>query len=148
MISGVYYPGQGAYLTGRLYLPPPVDAYLDISFLVDTGAQRTILMPVDVLRAPDLLSRLAVSPSPIPLKGIGGVMQPLRTAVGLGFAHDDGTTTGFAFNILLSADQSLVGMPSLLGLDILSHGNLRLDAESRLVLWDVPTTIFDMMVST
>ena len=48
MIRGLVVPGLGAFVLATVHLPPPLDRRTEVLFVVDTGSERTVLMPRDV----------------------------------------------------------------------------------------------------
>ena len=58
------------YIQGRLFIPR-LEIWSDVSFLVDTGADKTTLLPADGSRME--LKWDTLTASPIPSVGIGGI---------------------------------------------------------------------------
>lgn len=141
MIRGVYHPPQ-PYVSGFVYFPAPVDEVIEVPFLVDTGASWTMLSSLDLVKLGTKLLKVPISQSPISLTGIGGTVQAWTTRCGLVFFHEDGSRTGFALNVALNL--ALTDLPSLLGMDVLAHGVLSVDAVNTAVTWEVPNRVFTL----
>lgn len=111
------------YLEGRLLIPR-LEIQSDISFLVDTGADKTTLLPADGLRMGVAYEALTRSPSPS--VGIGGTSHNYaEQAVAL--FNEPGTTL-YAYQIdleIIKPKDSLMGLPSLLGRDVLNRWRMR-----------------------
>lgn len=124
-------------------MPSPVDEIIEIPFLVDTGASWTTLHTLDLLKLGSKLASLPVQRSPISLRGVGGAtLQPLTTRCGVAFPHVEGGYTRFVITVALLADQASLGLPSLLGMDILSHGLLEVNPQAQTVHFDVASDLF------
>ena len=59
--------------------------------------------------------------------------------VGLAFPHVNGGFSRFAMSVAMLPDQAGWGTPSLLGMDVLRHGALTIDATREIVQFDPPT---------
>ena len=107
------------YIQGRLFIPR-LEIWSDVSFLVDTGADKTTLLPADGLRMGlncDTLKR-----SPIPSVGIGGVSRSY-TEESVVLFNEPGKAL-YVYEIALEivgSDDHLMDIPSLLGRDILNR---------------------------
>ena len=113
---------------------------IEVPFLVDTGASWTTLHLTDLLKLGDALGGLMTTPSPIPLRGVGGsTVRPYAMRVGLAFPHVNGGFSRFAMSVAMLPDQAGWGTPSLLGMDVLRHGALTIDATREIVQFDPPT---------
>lgn len=138
MITGLYDAAHGAFVTGSVYFPPPTARRIDVSFLVDSGAAKTCLSITDFIKLGADASKLPMRPSPIAIRGVGGGVRPFLTVAGLLFVHDDGQFSTFGMELPLILDPSFVGMPSLLGRDILYRGLTRFEPGSREVVIELP----------
>jgi hypothetical protein len=116
-LSGRYGDTTGRpYLAGRIHLPR-FGIVADLSFIVDTGADRTHLMPGDGERM-GLDYRLLI-PSDVPVTGVGGPSLAYTEAAILVFAD---TRNLYVYDIAVTIAGFAPGMravPSLLGRDVL-----------------------------
>jgi hypothetical protein len=144
VITGIYDLDQGAFLTGTVYFPPPVDDILEVSFLVDTGAARTCISLNDLLRLDgNTQGRIDIRPG-VPLRGVGGTVANFLARAGVGFVHDDQNMSRFSMDVSLMIDASTAGLPSLLGRDILFKGDLAFEPDQGTVLFDAPVGDFEL----
>jgi hypothetical protein len=116
------------YVEALLRFPTLGDFILTVQFLVDTGADRTVLGHLDAKR---LGIDLASLPAGVPTTGVGGKTPTRTVAVELTM---DSFTTSLDIVVLASA----IGphrrpVPSLLGRDVLSRFALFLDAATERV---------------
>lgn len=117
------------FVTGELLLPE-LGIRASLAFLVDTGADRTLLMPVATARLGIEFSRLAMTPHH--MAGIGGSVR---------YAHADARlvfygTSAYAYRLTLAiAEPGPQPSPveALLGRDILDHWYLRYDSRLQLL---------------
>lgn len=125
------------YLEGRLLLPRQ-NLHQDISFLVDTGADCSYLMPLDAQVMGIDYSRLAGRSV---AEGVGGqTMDFLEPAV-LVFADDESV---YIHEIVLRIGQPTTAMsdvPSLLGRDILDHWQMLYRPRDRRLEFEVLTAL-------
>jgi hypothetical protein len=138
LISGIYEAAQGAYVTATVYFPSPVDRSLEVPFLVDSGAATTCLSITDFVRLGDATGLVPFRPSTRPMRGVGGSITPHRTAAGILFVHDEGYFSIYGLDLHLILDTSFIGMPSLLGRDILYGGHMGFDPVGGNVTLDLP----------
>ena len=125
------------YIEGRLIIPR-LSIRADISFCVDTGADRTILLPTDGttmnLDYDDLVE------DPRPSIGLGGVsFNYVEPAI---VVFNEPGKVLHAYNIVLmitEADPELMDLPSLLGRDILNQWRMRYFPTSNRLTFDVVT---------
>jgi hypothetical protein len=143
MISGAYNTATGATITGTVYFPEPVDRFLAVSFLVDTGSSSTCLSLDNLLElGSDVSSRLPTDRGVEVLRGIGGIVNLRLTEAAIGFSHHDNGLSIFRLALPLMMDRSFVGLPSILGRDILFRGPLSFNPEEETVSFDPPKDTF------
>ena len=135
MIRG-YFRSVGSvrrpYVRGLIDIPKFDVTGMEIRFVVDTGADRTVLGHNDALRMVGLygvdLTRLQVGR---PSRGVGGMAATRVVPVVLGF---DAFSTDMELPILEPTDGQPIGIPSLLGRDVLSHFALFMEERTDKVL--------------
>lgn len=106
------------YLEGRLSRPR-LRIVGDVSFLVDTGADRSAVMPIDGIRLGIDYARLAGG---MAATGIGGSARLFSERAEIGFL--DGTTTIHVYQIVIGIagpTRNSTNIPSLLGRDVLDR---------------------------
>lgn len=126
------------YIEGRLALPHlPDNLWAYCSFIVDTGAEKSVLMPVDARRMGLDRSKLS---HPTTTIGIGGLSSGFEEFA-LVILKDEERNCAFVFRIQVfipDVDQDIIEIDgSVLGRDILDHGVLLYDGPSKLVSFDV-----------
>jgi hypothetical protein len=136
LILGQIVPELGATLSGSVdFLGLGIQ--IEVSFLADTGTQRTCLMPSALALLPlSVQAQLAshLRPGP-PLQGVGGFARTYEVPAALRFEHAVGEISEIRLNILLMVDQSYVTLPSILGLDVLFQGQVSAGIDG--VNWDL-----------
>ncbi len=118
MLIGRFGQSSGRpYVEGYVSLPHLQCAGL-ISFLVDTGADKSTVSAEDALRLPiryDLLKKDSI------MSGIGGMRKIFIEPAVLAFV-DDSNLHYYAMDIaIMENDPSVRGVPSILGRDILDR---------------------------
>ena len=126
------------FLEGRLFIPR-LGLRSDISFLVDTGSDKTTLLPADALRMG--IDYALLQASPVPAVGIGGTSRTfVEPAVAV---FDEPGVAIYAYRIeleiLAPGDDALATAPSLLGRDILRHWLMRYSPPTNRLTFRVPT---------
>lgn len=137
MIGGYFRGPPGRlrpYVVARLTIPV-ANAARDVHFLVDTGADSTLVAPRDAIA---LALDLRTLPGGPPSVGIGGTTPTAYADATLALGD---RTYGLSVRILAPANPTqrrvLGAVPSLLGRDMLSHFALFLEERtSRVLLLD------------
>ena len=137
------------YVEGRLIVPR-LHAAGDISFLVDTGADETFLMPGDGLTIGldySLLTDLNTD-----ARGAGGPIASYREQAWVAFA-DGGSLYGYEISLaILELRNDMLTVPTLLGRDVLhrwvmsyhhSADRLEFEIESADVIVPLPGALAD-----
>lgn len=122
------------FLTAHLTIPSQ-NLSGDVPFLVDTGADSTVLAPADAVFLRLDLARL---PQGTPSIGVGGVTRTASTPATLTL---DGVAYTLSLRVLIPGRQqrqALSRIPSLLGRDILSRFALILEERTDRVLLLTP----------
>src|SRR5713226_1404901 len=128
MIRGQYLSRPGRrqpFIDVTFQFPILTSVRLDASLLVDTGAERTILAPVDALRLEQQLGiRIAALPIGRPSIGVGGrvATRSLPATVIL-----DTVELEVLLTVLEAPITSMSAIPSILGRDVLAHFALFLE---------------------
>jgi hypothetical protein len=141
VITGSYDLDEGAFIEVTIYFPSPVEQWVEISLLVDSGASRTCV-------SSSQLRSLGVGVSypsrrlPHQVVGIGGAASGFTSAAVIAMRHEDYEATIFGLDVIVLADTGSAVLPSVLGRDILFHGDLRLDPSTRRVYFEPPKGSF------
>lgn len=114
------------YLEGRLIIPR-LSITGDISFLVDTGADRSVLMPLDTER---LGIDIADLDGDLESTGIGGVIHNFVEHSVLIFSEPRKAIHLYYLELAISPpDPAIQDLPSLLGRDVLDRLRMTYDAQ-------------------
>ena len=108
------------YIEGRLHIPR-LSVHTHVSFLIDTGADQTTLMPADSTRMG--LDFTQLQPSKTHMAGIGGTVDNsyIEQAVVV-FPGTDNLLYCYSLELgIMPEEKYLTDAPSLLGRDILKH---------------------------
>lgn len=124
-------------VTAVCELPAYARRTTDVNFIVDTGADATVLAFADWTRiiAPaqrESLPRNAGAQSP------GGLFRGSLTRATLRFRAIDGLQHAIDLDHVFLSLNRAAGMPSLLGMDVLTRGGLTLDGPARLAALSLP----------
>lgn len=124
-------------VTAACELPAYSIGSTEVKFIVDTGADATVLAFADWTRiiAPaqrESLPRNSGAQSP------GGLVQGSLTRATLRFRATDGLQHTVALDYVFLSLNRAAGMPSLLGMDVLMRGGLTLDGPSRQATLSLP----------
>jgi len=133
MIRGFFRVDRGRrrpFVTARLAIPSQAISG-DVHFLVDSGADVTLLAPADVL-----FLRIDVGslPQGTPTTGVGGTARTAYAEAAITLGH---LTYDVPLRILLPGrrqQRALSRIPSLLGRDILSYFALFMEERSQRVM--------------
>lgn len=112
------------YVEGRLSLPSQ-RLNTNISFVLDTGADRTVLMPMDGTKMGidyDKLTRECSS------RGVGGFAKNYLDAAIIAFRDVDGTIYSYKIDLMIAAPTNdNMNIPALLGRDIINRWRINYD---------------------
>ena len=125
------------YLEGRLVIPR-LNISSDISFLVDTGADRTTLLPGDSAKVGLNYHDLRVSP--VSSVGIGGYSQNYVERAFVAFAEKGRAVHLYNIEMqIVKPKEELMRSPSLLGRDILNNWLMRYSPKTNRLTFKVIT---------
>ncbi len=126
------------FLDAVFSFPTLSDRSFEVRLLVDTGADRTVLAPLDANR---LQRELGIAITSLPVgalsRGVGGQMPTRIMAAVL-------TLDSFSAPLpltILEPPSSLLPIPSLVGRDVLAHFALFLEERTNRVLLLEPTEV-------
>lgn len=124
------------YLEGRLIIPR-LEVTGEISFLVDTGADQSLLSPLDGQRLRLDYSRLGNEGESI---GMGGIVQNFQEQAFLTFSDAGRTLYAYAVNIAIATPSpDIMDLPSLLGRDVVDHWRMVYEPDRDLLTFTVRT---------
>ncbi len=132
------------YIEGRLVIPR-LNTSGDISFLVDTGADQTLLAPADGLRIG--LDYADLHGDGKQIIGIGGVTENFVEDAVVVFA--DGIKVIYGYTIQLGIappSPDIMDIPSLLGRDIIDHWRMIYNPTRRNLSFTVISADFQLNV--
>ena len=99
---------------------PELDLHDSVSFLVDTGAEVSSIMPTDGRRL--FIDYDALSGEKASIVGVGGSVESIVSPALIYFTEDNGRVRLYRIDVTIMPDlPELHGLPSLLGQDILSR---------------------------
>lgn len=111
-------------------VPPPGEA--DVSFLADTGADVTSIMPVDWHRFAVRLDQLV---EPFTIYGVGGKAEGFREKALVTFSEPEvGLHVYEVHVVILTPTQYIMSTPSLLGRDIMQRWSVTFDKQRNRLL--------------
>ena len=109
------------FIEGRLLLPR-LRLQSDISFIVDTGADQSVLMPGDSIRMNVDYGALM---GDIETVGIGGLARNFTEEAVLAFSDHGKILYAYRITIQIpSVEPDILGIPSLLGRDVLDRWSM------------------------
>jgi hypothetical protein len=121
MLTGRFGNTSGRpYIEGRLSLPN-LNLSANVSFVIDTGSDCTVLMPLDAMRINLDYSRLTKEVDSV---GIGGICRDFAEPALVAF------TDGIAVYIyeielrIATASADIMAIPSLLGRDVINRWHI------------------------
>ena len=125
MIEGRFGDTSGRpYVEGRVYFPR-FDLEGDVSFLVDTGADASLLNPGDMVRMGVDLGLLEGSAESV---GLGGAIQCFVEPAWFIFTDTDGATYVYDVDAEIAPPQpDTLDLPSLIGREILDRWRMVYD---------------------
>ena len=131
MITGFFSDIGRPFIYGTVTLPR-FDVSTDVYFLLDTGADSSCLHLVDTLNLALPESGLGNESS---LGGVGGPAIYYREPAVVTFAHGSEGTDEVSYNINLDLSYSdeTIGLPSLLGRDILDDWHIEYSRKRNLL---------------
>jgi hypothetical protein len=107
---------------------PSQGLYGEVSFLVDTGADTSVLMPVDAERLGVRYGQLAQTTR---TTGMGGESEDFVEPASLVFREDNDLLHVYDIALVIARQRSeLLILPSLLGRDVISRWKLTMDQSS------------------
>ena len=145
MIRGYFSPSGRPYVDLLVSMPDLDIDEMEIPFAVDTGADRTLIGHWDAIR---LSGRYGIDLTRLPAGrrslGIGGLISTRQTRVSMtiGSFHIDRDIP-----VIEPIPGRIVGLPSLLGLDILSHFALFMEERTNRVLLLEPAEADSLQVA-
>ena len=145
MLSGRFGNTTGRpYIEGRIVLPR-LHIVGDVSFLIYTGADCSVLMPLDGTRMAIDYSQLQNVVSSL---GIGGVTRDYSEAAIIAFS--DGTNVyAYTPTIRISTPSpDIMGIPSLLGRDVIHRWELNYDFSQNLITMNIRSADITLPISS
>lgn len=125
------------YLEGRLYIPR-LSLWSEISFLVDTGADSTVLMPADGAKMG--IDYSALTKSRVPAVGIGGQSYNYTEEAWVVFSDPDQALYCYHVDLdILNPIPELMDAPSLLGRVVLNQWVMHYSPSDGVLTFDVVT---------
>ena len=127
MIKGRYGGTSGRpYIEARLTIPSQ-KLNAEISFVLDTGADATVLMPLDGAKMGLDYGKLLRTTRSV---GVGGYCEDFLEEAIVTFRDSDGTLYAFEIEINISSPSpDIMAIPSLLGRDIITRWAITYDPE-------------------
>lgn len=122
MLRGRFSDGTGRpYLAGELFVPR-FDIGGDLWFLIDTGADKSLVGPDDALRIGVDIGERSVA------AGLGGAVESYREPAWILFTGGDGTLYGYEVEIdFVPAQPHTLDLPSILGREVIDRWRMVYD---------------------
>ena len=141
MLRGRFGDTSGAaFIEGRLFIPR-LNIQSNISFCVDTGADKTVLLPTDAIKME--LDYDALQEDSQPSVGIGGFSYNFVEPAIITFNEPRKAIQAYQIDLLIiEPEVALMELPSLLGRDILNQWRMRYSPTSNRLTFDVITADF------
>ena len=113
------------YIAARVYIPR-LGVVGNVSFLLDTGAESTVLMPADAQTLSVDYDALRNRGSSV---GLGGAVDLFREPARLAFAGSGGFMYGYEINLRVypAGDRDSLTVPSLLGRNVIDRWRITYD---------------------
>ena len=125
-------PNPPAYLSVLVDIPAAGVAGMQVEFLIDTGADRSIIGDFDASRmVEDYGADLTNLRGGRPTRGLGGFISTLAAESTL---EIDDFSKDIRLDILAPSPETYLGVPSLLGRDVLSQFALFIEERTNKVL--------------
>lgn len=121
-------------MEGRLFLPSlGIDS--DISWCVDTGADRSLLLPSDAIRMGIDFTALSGETESV---GVGGISRDYVESAVLAFSEAKRGVYVYMIDLLISTPSpEIMDLPSLLGRDILHRWRMSYNFTRKSLLFEV-----------
>ena len=137
MFNGRFGNTSGAPYLETLVILPRLGIRSGVSFLVDTGADETVLMPADAIKMGVDYNKLLRGH---PLVGIGGQCKSFKEQAIIALSDNDRKLLfAYEIDIKIVDDRAAINKhgycPSLLGRDILKHLKMRYDPKERMLVF-------------
>ncbi len=145
MLRGRFGESSGRpYFTARVYIPN-FEVAGNVSFIFDTGADRSVLMPADAITLGVKYNLLTI---PFQSFGIGGTVQTYLEQVRLAFLDDNEQRVyGYDIQMLIHPPtENAMRVPSLLGRDIIDRWRVTYDKSTRVLFAEVVSKDTEYMV--
>ena len=127
MITGRFGDTSGRpFIEGRLYLPR-LNLSADVSFLLDTGADSSILMPGDANRMGVPFDRLVGDNE---CGGVGGIVHCFEERALVVFSEHNVALYAYELSMdIMPNDPQMLDVPSIVGRDILDRWRITYDPQ-------------------
>jgi len=144
MLSGRFGNTTGRpYIEGRIVLPR-LHIVGDVSFLIDTGADCSVLMPLDGTRMAIDYSQLQNVVSSL---GIGGVSRDYSEAAIIAFSDGINVYVYTPTIRISTPSPDIMGVPSLLGRDVIHRWELNYDFSQNSITMNIRSADITLPIS-
>ena len=135
MLKGRFGNTSGRPYIEALVILPQLDMKSAVSFLVDTGADRTVLMPGDAKRIGIDCRQLSRAGEMV---GVGGTCRNYFTSAYVLFSEESRRLFAYRIDIQIAEEKpEIMDIPSLLGRDILSQWRMNCSPKENLLTFHV-----------